>query len=139
MTSLPGETHASAATQPLVVRTVALDAPDDLLALLPEDAPLTWVRRGEGLVGWGEAARIEVDGPERFAEAERAWHALVAHAVVRDEVGVPGTGPVAFGSFAFDDESSAGVATRPGSPSRRPVARSAPPRTGRWWPGTSPA
>jgi menaquinone-specific isochorismate synthase len=108
MTSLPGETHASAATQPLVVRTVALDAPDDLLALLPEDAPLTWVRRGEGLVGWGEAARIEVDGPERFAEAERAWHALVAHAVVRDEVGVPGTGPVAFGSFAFDDESSAG-------------------------------
>jgi menaquinone-specific isochorismate synthase len=108
MTSLPGEPHVGAATQPLVVRTVALDTPDDLLALLPEDAPLTWVRRGDGLVGWGEAARIEVAGAERFADAERAWHALVAHAVVRDEVGLPGTGPVAFGSFAFDDESAAG-------------------------------
>ncbi|HEY0187453.1 MAG TPA: isochorismate synthase [Cellulomonas sp.] len=108
MTSLPGEPHVGAAPQPLVVRTVALDAPTDLLALLPEDAPLTWVRRGDGLVGWGEAARIEVAGGDRFAEAERAWHALVAHAVVRDEVGLPGTGPVAFGSFAFDDTSDAG-------------------------------
>lgn len=93
---------------PLVVRTVALDAPDDLLSLLPQDAPLTWVRRGDGLVGWGEAVRVEVAGAERFADAERAWHRLVAHAVVRDEVRLPGTGPVAFGSFAFDDASAAG-------------------------------
>ncbi len=94
--------------EPLVVRTVALDAPDDLLSLLPEDAPLTWVRRGDGLVGWGEAVRIAVSGGTRFADAERAWQRLVAHAVVRDEVRLPGTGPVAFGSFAFDDESAAG-------------------------------
>lgn len=94
--------------EPLVVRTVALDAPHDLLDLLPEDAPLTWVRRGDGLVGWGEAARVTVTGATRFADAERAWQRLVTHAVVRDEVRVPGTGPVAFGSFAFDDESAAG-------------------------------
>lgn len=103
----PGRTPA-AHPDPLVVRTVALDAPDDLLSLLPEDAPLTWVRRGDGLVGWGEVARFAVDGPTRFADAERAWQRLVAHAVVRDEVRLPGTGPVAFGSFAFDDESPAG-------------------------------
>lgn len=102
--------HASPAAAPLVVRTVALDAPDDLLTLLPADAPLAWVRRGDGLVGWGEAVRIDVTGEQRFADAERAWQRLVAHAVVRDEVGLPGTGPVAFGSFAFDDLSSAGGA-----------------------------
>ncbi|WP_169164397.1 isochorismate synthase [Cellulomonas taurus] len=102
--------HASPAAAPLVVRTVALDAPDDLLTLLPADAPLAWVRRGDGLVGWGEAVRIDVTGEQRFADAERAWQRLVAHAVVRDEVGLPGTGPVAFGSFAFDDLSAAGGA-----------------------------
>ena len=95
---------------PLVVRTVALDSPDDLLALLPAHAPLAWVRRGDGLVGWGEAVRIDVDGEQRFADAERAWQHLIAHAVVRDEVELPGTGPVAFGSFAFDGQSSAGGA-----------------------------
>ncbi len=80
----------------------------DLLALLPAEAPLAWVRRGDGLVAWGEALRVEVSGPDRFADAEVAWREALAHAVVRDEVGAPGTGPVAFGSFSFDDESAAG-------------------------------
>ncbi|MGV8976871.1 MAG: isochorismate synthase [Cellulomonas sp.] len=122
-------TSPDAVPYPLVVRTVALDdlthpgtrtatgtpvactGADDataLLDLLPADAPLAWVRRGDGLVGWGEALRITVTGPDRFADAERAWHEVLAHAVVRDEVGLPGTGPVAFGSFAFDEDSAAG-------------------------------
>ncbi len=92
-------------------RTGEGDEPDarDLLDLLPAgDAPLAWVRRGDGLVAWGEAARVETSGPSRFADADEAWRRIVAHAVVRDEVRLPGTGPVAFGSFAFDDESAAG-------------------------------
>jgi menaquinone-specific isochorismate synthase len=118
VTSTPAATPVAA---PLVVRTVPLDRlpgartgegdePDarDLLDLLPDDAPLAWVRRGDGLVGWGEAARIETSGPTRFADADAAWRRIVEHAVVRDEVRLPGTGPVAFGSFAFDDESAAG-------------------------------
>ena len=92
---------------PLVTRTVALPDPGPLLALLPRSAPLAWLRRDEGLVGWGEAVRIETRGPDRFADAERAWRELTAHAVVRDEVGLPGTGPVAFGSFAFSPASGA--------------------------------
>ena len=71
-------------------------------------SPLAWVRRGDGLVAWGETLRVEVGGPDRFADAERAWQELLAHAIVRDEVQVPGSGPVAFGSFAFDDDSPAG-------------------------------
>ncbi len=104
---------------PLVVRTVPLDdlgapgaagAPDpqDLLALLPTERPLAWVRRGDGLVAWGETLRVQVGGAGRFADAERVWQEVLARAIVRDDVQLPGTGPVAFGSFAFDDESSAG-------------------------------
>ena len=116
---------ADAVPHPLVVRTVALDAlgdpgaattadlldprdPLDLLGLLPSQAPLAWVRRGDGLVAWGETLRVAVTGPDRFADAARAWHDVLARAIVRDEVQAPGTGPVAFGSFAFDDDSPAG-------------------------------
>jgi menaquinone-specific isochorismate synthase len=93
---------------PLVIRTVPVELPGRLLDLIPAEAPLAWVRRGEGIVGWGEAARVEVGGPDRFTQAQDAWQAMVRHAVVRDEVNLPGTGPVAFGSFAFDDRSEAG-------------------------------
>ncbi|WP_428344294.1 isochorismate synthase [Nocardioides sp.] len=91
--------------EPLVVHTRALDAPvHDLLTLLPPDAPVTWLRRGEGLVGWGVAAIIRTSGPTRFADAAKWWSELLARAEVVDEVEEPGTGPVCFGSFAFSDE-----------------------------------
>ncbi|WP_182112108.1 isochorismate synthase MenF [Actinotalea sp. JY-7876] len=95
---------AATLPQPLVARTVRVDAdtlPDDLTALLPAEGGLSWLRRGDGLVAWGEVARTTSYGPDRFALAEAAWRTAAAHAVVRDEVRVPGTGPVAFGSFAF--------------------------------------
>ncbi len=95
----------------LVVRTVALRSlpgDDNLLDLLPDPAPLAWVRRGDGIVAWGETARVPVSGPNRFDDAERAWQDLVAHAAVRDEVGLPGSGPVAFASFSFDDDAPRG-------------------------------
>ena len=92
------------AKAPLVVRTTELADPGPLLALLPDIDPLAWVRHGDGLVGWGVAARCRSTGPERFAVAEQWWNEMVATAVVRDELGVPGSGLVAFGSFAFADD-----------------------------------
>ncbi len=89
------------APSPLVVRTVAVDDPGDLVALLPGEAPLVWLRRGEGLVAWGETARLEVEGPDRFQLAQSWWETLSASAVVRDEVGGPGTGLLAMTSIAF--------------------------------------
>jgi menaquinone-specific isochorismate synthase len=88
---------------PLVVRTVQVADPGPLLDLVPETRPVAWVRRGEGLVGWGVAAEIRTSGPGRFGEAHAWWRRQTRHAVVRDEVGRPGTGLVAFGSFAFAD------------------------------------
>ena len=101
-------TAPAGASAPLVVRTTRVDDPGQLLDLLPRSASLSWVRRGQGLVGWGEAARFASTGPDRFAAARDWWQGRVDHAVVRDEVGLPGSGPVAFGSFAFDARSPRG-------------------------------
>jgi menaquinone-specific isochorismate synthase len=84
------------------VRTVPVDDPGPLLDLLPEEGALAWVRGGDGLVGWGVAARLELTGGVPFADAARWWRELVAGVDVTDDVGLPGTGLVAFGSFAFD-------------------------------------
>ena len=65
---------------------------------------MSWLRRGEGLVGWGVAARLETSGPTRFSDAVKWWSETIARADVDDAVGEPGSGPVCFGAFAFADE-----------------------------------
>ena len=98
-------TSASAPTAPLVVRTVPVDLADlPLLDLLPEQDPVSWIRRGEGIVGWGVAARLETSGITRFSDAVKWWSETVSRADVDDEVAEPGTGLVCFGTFAFADE-----------------------------------
>lgn len=88
----------------LVSRTVFLEqAEADLLELLPSGDSTCWMRRGAGLVGWGEAARLRVGGADRFETAVQWWDQVVGAAAVRDEVNLPGSGLVAFGSFAFTD------------------------------------
>ncbi|MET0953856.1 MAG: isochorismate synthase [Aeromicrobium sp.] len=89
---------------PLVVRSAPIEDPGELLALLPPEDSLAWVHGGDGLVGWGRAAELRVSGSGRFAEASTWWSELARHAVVRDDVDVPGSGLVAFGSFAFTDD-----------------------------------
>ncbi len=119
MTSLPQSEPTrpglSAAHIPtLVGRTVAIDDPGDLLSLLPEAIDpaqvSSWVRHGEGLVGWGQALTFQTSGADRFARAQAWWRSVVDHGVIRDDVHLPGTGPVAFGSFSFSDDSPAGAA-----------------------------
>lgn len=90
----------------LVVSTVAVPDPGPLLDLLPEHGALAWTSGGEGLVGWGCAVRVELSGDDRFAAAQAWWDERVAAAVVSDGVQLPGSGLVAFGSFAFDAGSS---------------------------------
>jgi len=98
----------------LVVRTVPLADPGDLIARLPESGALAWVRRGEGLAGWGTAARITLPaGHDRFVTGEKWLRELFDSADVADDVVVPGTGPVAFGSFTFDPTSDGSVLVVP--------------------------
>lgn len=97
----------------LFVRTVELPVEASgraLVDFLPEDEPMAWLRHGEGVVGWGVAARLVLPdeltlGGGRFAAA-RLWFAdLARRAQVTDEVGLAGCGLTAFTSFTFDRRS----------------------------------
>ncbi|MGB9377025.1 MAG: isochorismate synthase [Mycobacteriales bacterium] len=93
-----------------LVRTVPVDDPGDLLDHLPDTAPLSWLRGGDGLVAWGQAARLDIGrGPGRIEQAEGWWADTCARLEVEDDVEMAGTGPVAFGSLTFDPASSGSV------------------------------
>ncbi|WP_236542121.1 isochorismate synthase [Spiractinospora alimapuensis] len=102
--------HVAESPEHLSVRTVEL--PDEaaaraLVDLLPEDEPMAWLRNGEGIVGWGVAARLVLPdeptlGGRRFAEARRWFSDLTERADVVDTVGLAGCGLTAFTSFTFD-------------------------------------
>ncbi len=98
-----------------VARTIAVADPGGLLAGIPDPHLVAaWVHHGEGLVGWGEAARVSLPaGPDRFAAAEKWLRALFDATRTSDPVGVPGSGPVAFGSFTFDPASEGSVLVVP--------------------------
>jgi menaquinone-specific isochorismate synthase len=102
-----------AAPEPLVVRSERIDDPGELLALLPAEDALAWVHGGDGLVGWGRAAEFRTSGADRFVEASEWWSELAAHAVVRDDVDVPGSGLITFGSFTFSDDADGSVLVVP--------------------------
>ena len=73
-----------------------------LLDLLPNSAPLSWVRNGEGLVGWGVHATTTVSGKDRFEKAREWWHHQLETFAISDSVHASGSGPVLFTSFSFD-------------------------------------
>ena len=103
----PSTTRRVTAVTALSVETTPLDDVRHLVPFLDSRRPLVWIRRGEGIAGIGEALRLEFRGPDRLREAAEAWRRTVQAATVSDGVRTPGTGLVAFGTFAFDDESSA--------------------------------
>jgi menaquinone-specific isochorismate synthase len=111
----PGHrTDDQQATERLAVRTVLVPDPGDLVDYFPELAGVAWVRHGEGLVGWGETARITLPaGEDRFTAGEKWLRALFDGAQVDDQVGEPGCGLVAFGSFTFDSASDGSVLVVP--------------------------
>ncbi|HKH08305.1 MAG TPA: chorismate-binding protein, partial [Agromyces sp.] len=53
-----------------------------------------------------ETLRVETSGVNRIKDAAAAWTELAADADIDDRVGLPGTGLVAFGAFAFADTSA---------------------------------
>ncbi|HTF52459.1 MAG TPA: isochorismate synthase [Pseudonocardia sp.] len=100
--------------QPVRVRTRAIPDPGRPIELLPDErGPLCWVRESEGLVGWGEVARFSTRGRDRFEAADTWWRSFSDRLEVTDEVGLPGTGAVAFVSFAFAPDAAESVLVVP--------------------------
>jgi len=99
----------SSAVPARTVTTVLTDDSAPLLDRLPTEEALSWVRRGDGLVGHGEAARLEVTGPDALREAAQWWESYTADLDIDDDPGIPGSGPVAFASIAFDPEAGTSV------------------------------
>jgi len=93
-------------TPTLVATTRRMSHAGSLIDWVSAEKPLVMQRLGQGLVGLGEAVRLEFQGPQRFHEASAAWSALVGSAQVDNPLGVPGSGLVCFGTFTFADESS---------------------------------
>jgi menaquinone-specific isochorismate synthase len=102
------------AAEALVAWSVEVDDPGELLSWLPAGQPFAFLRGGDGLVGWGVAARLpQPPAPRTGAELDADVAALLGAMTVRDDVGVPGSGPVAVTSLTFDPETSGSVVVVP--------------------------
>ena len=66
------------------------------------DVSTTWIRSGEGLVGFGVYKKYEVSGEDRFKEAYKWWQQILSEFTIQNNVHGIGTGPILFTSFAFD-------------------------------------
>ncbi|MGA1835972.1 isochorismate synthase [Herbiconiux sp. 11R-BC] len=100
----------STAPHPIPRLRVETSRVDDLKLLIPlidPRHPLIWMRKGQGIAGVGEALRLEFSGADRMLDACAVWKSVADAATVTDPIGAPGTGLVAFGSFAFADDSAA--------------------------------
>ncbi|HVY10153.1 MAG TPA: isochorismate synthase [Mycobacteriales bacterium] len=101
-------THAVAEVEAagLVGWTVEVDDPGELLTWLPAGRAFGFLRGGDGIVGWGEAVRLTTRDPGEVSAALSA-------VTVRDDVGLPGCGPVAIVSLGFDPATDASVVVVP--------------------------
>ncbi|GGF11225.1 isochorismate synthase [Subtercola lobariae] len=99
-------TETARATPRLYVETQAVGDIRLLIPLLNAQSPLLWIRKGQGMAGLGTALRLEFSGADRFTAACEAWREVAAAATVHDPLDSPGTGLIAFGTFAFSAKSA---------------------------------
>ena len=71
----------------------------------PQNPDQVFLRQGNLLYGEGVAARLSARGEDRIPELSRAWQQLVSESEIDDQVGLPGSGLVAFSSITFSPQS----------------------------------
>lgn len=88
----------------VTARTQALQSPAELLAtLVRPTGNLSFVRSGQGFVGWGVHERFSVTGPHAAARIQQWFDEVTANIQIIDSVGGAAGGPLAFVSLGFDD------------------------------------
>ncbi len=83
----------------------------EILGELPElsgvatSVPLStsWIRGGDGLIGFGKYKSKTVRGSKRFSEASQWWRSEISQLEIHNNVHGSGTGPLLFCSFSFLD------------------------------------
>lgn len=87
---------------------------DGPLPLLDRQPTVAWFSPTVSLVGWGSVLfGTPGAGHGRFRRAGDSFTAWTGSMTVHDEVGGPGTGPVAFMSFTFDERNADSVLVVP--------------------------
>jgi len=73
------------------------------LSQIATSSPLStsWIRGGDGLIGFGKYKSKTVSGPKRFAEASQWWRNEISQFEIHNNVHGSGTGPILFTSFSF--------------------------------------
>ena len=90
------------------ISTIELPATPGLKLIdLLSEHPHTFIRNGEGIIGWGVHTVLRASGKNRATDLARQWRELCEGANIDDAVNLPGTGLVAFGAIAFADSSTA--------------------------------
>jgi menaquinone-specific isochorismate synthase len=102
-----------AAPAGLVAWSVEVGDPGDLLSWLPAGKAFGFLRGGDGIVGWGEAARVATRSSRDGETLSVAVRELLASMTVRDDVELPGSGPVAIASLVFDPAAAGSVVVVP--------------------------
>jgi menaquinone-specific isochorismate synthase len=98
----------------LVAWSVEVGDPGDLLSWLPAGKAFAFLRGHDGIVGWGEAVRLPFGAGSRSGgEVASDVADLLGSMTVRDDVGLPGSGPVAIASLVFDPDEAGSVVVVP--------------------------
>jgi menaquinone-specific isochorismate synthase len=106
--------RTSAEADALIAWSVEVGDPGELLSWLPAGQAFAFLRGGDGIVGWGEAVRLPgADQPRSADEIATAVAGLLGGMTVRDDVRVPGSGPVAIASLTFDPAVAGSVVVVP--------------------------
>jgi menaquinone-specific isochorismate synthase len=106
---------SAAAVRPVTARTVEVPDLGQLLPHLPSATGVAWIHDGDGTIAWGEAARLELSGPDQFERAADWWQRYCATVtrIGTPDASAPVRGPVMFGSFAFDQSVGTSVVLVP--------------------------
>ena len=74
-----------------------------VLSKIATTSPLStsWIRGGDGLIGFGIYKSHTVTGPKRFTDASQWWRSELSQLDIHNNVHGSGTGPILFTSFSF--------------------------------------
>ena len=92
--------HISITTELLGEHPALLDI---AIPEIQDEALTTWVRGGDGLIGFGIYKSHIVKGANRFEQARTWWREQVNGLDIHNNVHGSGTGPILFTSFSFDE------------------------------------